>query len=128
MDNQEAFNGVVEHLLKQRVPAFDVIDGKNAGMATCRYRTKHGLKCGIGGIMPDEIYDPAMEGLSVAQVINGFKKAESFFAGARVDLLCRLQVLHDRNASNTFTVESINDDCVEIANDFELKLPNVLLG
>lgn len=54
---QEIYNKVRDHLLAQ---------GKRAGTATrCLYR--HGnLKCAIGSLIPDEAYDPAIEGDGVS--------------------------------------------------------------
>lgn len=66
MTKQEIFEKVVIHLRNQGRRA----TGKSHPMAAskCKYRTSDGLKCGIGCLIPDELYDPSFEGKSVTCV------------------------------------------------------------
>ena len=55
MTNQEIFNTVAKHMLKQGVRAVD----KNGA---CQYKTPAGNKCAFGCLIPDELYNPCLEG------------------------------------------------------------------
>ncbi len=55
MTSQTMFDRVATHLLTQNKPARD-------SNGECRYRTKDGLKCAIGELIPDDKYDPDFEG------------------------------------------------------------------
>lgn len=57
MTNQEAFTAVVLHLRKQ---------GRRAMTGTdCLYRAPDGCKCAIGALIPDDQYNPNLEGSNV---------------------------------------------------------------
>lgn len=53
----EARKKIVEHLTKQKSRAAD--DGG------CRYRTEDGKMCAVGCLIPDALYSPEIEGVSV---------------------------------------------------------------
>lgn len=57
MTNQELFDKVATHLLKQ---------GRRSVRANgeCAYRGKDGLRCAIGVLIPDDKYGRGLEGLS----------------------------------------------------------------
>lgn len=56
MDFQKTFDKVAIHLRKQ---------GKAATVgAGCMYRTDEGLKCAVGCLIPDELYDARIEGVA----------------------------------------------------------------
>lgn len=52
---QQIFDKIVMHLREQRLPA------RGKGDYACSYRTRDGLKCAIGCLIPDEKYDPDIE-------------------------------------------------------------------
>ncbi len=54
MDKQAVFNTVAKHLLTQGRQAMD-------SGGHCVYRGKDGLRCAIGALIPDEVYDPVIE-------------------------------------------------------------------
>jgi len=54
-DNLEVYNKVRQHLLNQNKKAM-------IGNGACRYRTDEGLKCSVGCLIPDELYDDKAEG------------------------------------------------------------------
>lgn len=61
MTNQEIFDTVARHLLTQKKEC------RSDSSGGCRYR--HGyLRCAIGVLIPDDVYDKAIEGIPV----NGF--------------------------------------------------------
>jgi hypothetical protein len=94
MTNQEIFDKVAHHLLTQRQVS------RTEGC--CRYRDDHGLKCAIGCLIPDEIYDPTIEEATV-----GTRKVMGLLSRAGVipeydqvhvlltDFLQDLQLVHD---------------------------------
>lgn len=59
LDRQKTFDTMLAHLRQQGKPA--VVHGTTS----CRYRTSDGLKCAVGALIPDENYDPSIEGGSV---------------------------------------------------------------
>lgn len=64
--HQEAFNEVMNHLKQQGVYA--TMPAPNAPFShKCVYRSDTGLKCAIGALIPDECYDPSLEGKSASQ-------------------------------------------------------------
>lgn len=97
MDGQRVFNDVARHLITQGKRASDV-------NGTCFYRGPEGTRCAIGGIMPDDIYDPSMEGKAVfAPELKPFH----WFIGAQgkdrfssdLNFLASLQQIHDSDRS-----------------------------
>lgn len=72
----------------------------------CRYRAPNGDKCVVGSLIPDELYDPEMEGVSVfrigsvddprADILKEcLEKAGVVLDNATLDLLNDCQTLHD---------------------------------
>lgn len=55
MTRQQIFNKVATHLLTQNKRAV----GPDGG---CQYRTHDGLRCAVGALIPDGMYDIGMEG------------------------------------------------------------------
>jgi hypothetical protein len=58
MTNQEVFDTVVTHLLAQGV--------KSESETGCMYRGPHNLKCAVGCLIPDELYDSIIEGSNLS--------------------------------------------------------------
>lgn len=58
MTEQEIFDKVATHLLTQNEKAVNSTGG-------CVYRTGKGLKCAVGCLISDDLYDPSLEGLGV---------------------------------------------------------------
>ncbi len=84
---QEIFDKVSVHLLTQGKRALGD-DGQR-----CKYRAPDGSKCAVGILIPDDAYDPVMEGhpssaLCMVAALPPFFTTEG-------DLLSDLQVLHD---------------------------------
>ena len=85
MTKQEIFNTVAKHLLKQGAAA---VDG-----AQCVYRDPSGASCAVGCLIPDEVYDEAMEGDLAADVISGYPALHHLLP--HLDLVSALQSAHD---------------------------------
>lgn len=60
--NREIFDTVKAHLLQQDDRAFDPDSG------ACRYRDQKGRKCAVGCVIPDELYNPLMEGATIVSI------------------------------------------------------------
>lgn len=91
MDQQQTFDRVARHLLTQGRKSVAVDD------ATHRYRGPAGMRCAIGCLIPDRLYDERMEGLSVLHA--GIYL--TFGAGREdVAFLDGLQRVHDCHGAN----------------------------
>jgi len=101
MEAQEVFNKVVLHLYMQGEPAFGPTEG-------CCYRGINGSSCAVGCLIPDDKYDPIIEGVDILQVIEGQNPLYITKSSARLttilkelslldhlELLQDLQVVHD---------------------------------
>lgn len=69
------------------------------GSDSCVYRGPNGLKCGIGLVLPDELYVERMdlEGMNstIAQVLGEYPGVAEFFDGVPVQFLTDIQHAHD---------------------------------
>ena len=92
MTHQEIFDKVVMNLAIQGEVSFML--NRDGEIKTCAYRGVGGLTCSIGGIIPDSLYDPIMEGESVCD-IYGYPEVEEFFGEHNQDLLTYIQDIHD---------------------------------
>lgn len=88
MNNQEVFDKVVTHLRTQNRPSFEDHEG-------CMYRGPGGTMCAVGCLIPDNVYDAAMEREGVqAKVVSQVLKTLGF-TGPQINLLGVLQKEHD---------------------------------
>ena len=86
---QEVFDLVVEHLFAQGRPAYDDSQG-------CMYRTYDGLRCAVGVLIPDDLYDPAFETSNAVRVIQKLFAADLADWREHKKLLNALQLAHDK--------------------------------
>ena len=94
MTRQEMFNAAARQLLNQGGPA--LTPGGPFGTDRCAYRGPNGTRCAVGALIPDELYDPAMEGKPVWTVMNEFPAVYRLFHGVRNEtFLGDLQAVHD---------------------------------
>lgn len=86
---QQTFNKVVRHLRKQQKKAKC---SSKFLKGTCAYRTKSGLMCAAGCLIPDELYNKEFEGQGV-----GSEPLSILFEnlGHDIDLVSYLQLVHD---------------------------------
>jgi hypothetical protein len=87
MNQQEIFDAVTQHLLTQNAQA-------RAG-GRCVYRGKNGLRCAIGGILPDLLYVPSMEGRTALSLMENYPKVAEYFGADNTQFLDGLQEVHD---------------------------------
>lgn len=94
MNKQEVFTKVKNHLLKQGEKAVVGKDNIN-----CKYRTKDGLKCAIGCLIPDKNYNPIIEGDNIysSAVVKSLPFEVSNSSEIGFDFLEELQHIHDSN-------------------------------
>lgn len=91
MTKQETFDFVVQHLYRQGRPADDGY--------YCAYRTKDGLKCAAGCLIPDDMYSRRLEMRTVHQLIlEGHTVPEEF--SKHYHMVKELQSIHDCWDSN----------------------------
>lgn len=70
MNKQEVFEKVAKHLLKQNAKARAIVhdtdpDAIYNDIPGCAYRGDNGTKCAVGCLIPDELYKPDFENISV---------------------------------------------------------------
>lgn len=80
---QEVFDQVVEHLLKQRAQSRHATD--------CAYRGDGGLKCAAGCLIADDEYSEELEGLGWAVLVRNRPNFPKRHSG----LIQGLQAIHD---------------------------------
>ena len=85
ISNQEVFDKVVAHARQQGCKSIDE-EGR-----LCLYRDGLGNKCFAGIFIPDEIYNPKMEGCPIPQLVEDY----NLFSEVDTDLLYSLQTIHD---------------------------------
>ena len=62
MTEQEIFDTVLAHLREQG-------EASTNRSGECRYRGEGGTSCAVGCLIPDELYDPMIEGLVLEQIV-----------------------------------------------------------
>ena len=63
MTQQEIFDTVLAHLRKQGKASM-------SGADSCRYRGPDGTACAVGCLIPDELYDPLIEGADSTSIFK----------------------------------------------------------
>lgn len=89
MTRQEIFDTVVCHL--------NTMPHRSLLKDNCAYRSSDGLKCAVGCLIPDDVYDPAMEHITIEALIEGARQwgLPAFFCRENIRFLGRLQSTHD---------------------------------
>ena len=98
--NQEIFDRVVAHALKQRARSI-------SETGNCRYRGPDGTKCFVGLFINDEHYTRMLEGRTLGYVkIRAALEASGFIPADHTgwDLLADLQHMHDFSAPNDWAL------------------------
>ena len=91
MEAQEIYDKVKAHLLTQGERSTDM--GNH-----CLYRGPNGLKCAVGCLIPDDLYDPLMEAPgnnSVIAVAALCPALRELWGGHNLGLISVLQGVHD---------------------------------
>ena len=92
MNPQEIYDTVKEHLLTQMEESMHPVH------KYCMYRNPSGLKCAVGCLIPDELYDPRMDnggvsGKGLSLLLQEFSLPEWMLKNS--GLLHALQRVHD---------------------------------
>lgn len=108
LDRQKLFDLVSEKLIAQGRGSFTIVDSNRV---SCAYRNTDGLKCAIGHLIPDELYDPKMENGTAFSVLNNFPKLKNYIFSEfksdaflhntiqEIEFLDDLQLVHDSSCS-----------------------------
>ena len=91
---QEVFNIVSAHLLTQIKRSIKTLNGSY--FSACAYRGKNGMKCAAGVLIPDDQYNPKMEGLFWDELVKANYVENKF-----VEEIAELQFIHDSNSEET---------------------------
>jgi hypothetical protein len=74
MTKQEMFDNAYNHF---RQPGAEL--GRNYGSQACLYRTRTGGSCAIGCQIPDALYNKAMEGSEISDVLYEYEEIRKLF-------------------------------------------------
>ena len=91
MTKQQVFDKVATHLLTQGKASRAVVGGE----VGCAYRGEDGTSCAVGCLLPDELYDPEMEGKNAKWVLSYCPAFKDLFVPGVWSLLASLHSLHD---------------------------------
>lgn len=97
LTKQEIFDKVKKHLLEQGEHAMEDLE--------CRYRTAGGLKCAVGCLIPDKIYNPSIEGLMVEDLDPKYLPEVDPLDAGSFGLLEDLQYVHDEYPTDIWEEE-----------------------
>jgi hypothetical protein len=121
---QEVFDIVVNHLFTQGRPAHDGVQG-------CMYRAPDGLRCAVGVLIPDDLYDPEFETNSADKVIHDLFKSGLADWREHEKLLLALQDAHDNSFRTSvydfnttaydFNTTALRTQLLKVAAEFSLE-------
>jgi len=89
MNPQKLFENIIKHQRKQGRQCTTEV-----GLCVYRYDDK-GLKSAIGSVMPDDLYNENIEGLTIKAVYNAFLEIQEYFGQDNLALLILMQEVHD---------------------------------
>jgi hypothetical protein len=124
MTRQEIFNRAYKHALSMKALAKDVVFGGGQHPTySSKYRAKNGEKCLMGSFIPDEKYDPSIEGKAVDILFFdmeglGLNDLSENISGFLLDL----QRCHDR-ASSIDGMHGMMERLKHFAGDRGLTIP-----
>jgi hypothetical protein len=120
MTPQEIFDTVARHLFTQGERAGIVQDDAGYGDDfSCRYRAPGGATCAVGRLLPDDAYDPGMEGNAVDTICRAYADMLPAWMLVHEELLSRLQYVHD-SGDHWFSDERMRFELSLIAISFKL--------
>lgn len=95
MTKQELFTKVSSHLRQQRSRSVMTRPGRGSGViVACAYRGEDGKKCALGILIPDDKYNPDIEGARGSDVIKNYTEIKKPSKGL-LRLADALQAIHD---------------------------------
>lgn len=124
MDNQTALNAAAAGLMAQGCCSI--------GNVRCAYRGREGRKCGVGFLIPDELYGKELEGHDSYELLD-LRRMHEHFRGCDPALLKSIQRAHD----NAACIENVDASkwrdemavqMVAIADIFRLEIPPAVVA
>ena len=85
----------------------------------CLYRGPRGTKCGIGIVIPDDLYRKGMEGMAIEDNCANYPEVSVFLAGVDPTFAVLIQKAHD-DARNK---EDQKRRLLTLAENYDLTLP-----
>jgi hypothetical protein len=117
MNNQQAFNKMVRHLRKQNKRS------SNQDGGICSYRTYDGLRCAVGSLIPNRLYDYGFEHQTIEYAMKTHPPLGEYLAGVSLNLMQHMQAIHDDEPVGKW------EQCFkEAAKKFNLTLPKLTGG
>lgn len=121
MTNQEIFDFVAKKLIKQGKPSGKIIEDKfseSVKTFQCLYRSPDGYKCAAGHLIPNELYNPKMEGATSDAIFIDWNE----LGITDVSFVRQLQYTHDQVTSidNTNWLTRWKDGMIDVATKYNL--------
>lgn len=108
MTTQEAYDGIRSHFSRSYV-MFGAGQSPKGLWTVCLYRgdgtPESATRCAVGCLIPDDLYDPAMESVDALDLIDTFGVLQGYFYGVDTGFLRAAQTLHDR-----YGLAAVNDN------------------
>jgi hypothetical protein len=121
MTPQEIFDTVARHLFTQgqRAGILRDDDDSHGDDFSCRYRAPGGATCAVGKLLPDDAYDPGMEGNAVDGICSAYGDMLPTWMLDQQVLLNWLQKVHDTK-DHWFSDERMRFELSLVAISFKL--------
>lgn len=121
LTKQKAFNKVWDHFVTKQSP-LSIAKGK---MNSCCYRLDHTascpIRCAVGLFIPDEVYNPKFEGLTVVGLLEEFPEALKNIDENNIYFYSALQNVHDSMIDSSEL--SLQDKLRYLAKQYKLTVP-----
>ena len=120
---QETFDLIAAHLIKQNAKSLAVDPESPWKRLACAYRGQGGMKCAAGAVLPDDRYEPSMEG---GTVVPNFRASGARPRSARVSSALEevghdLTLVHDlQQVHDYYETPEWPDALIRVATRFEL--------
>lgn len=119
MTKQKIFNKVYKHLLTQKKKSM-IDDSEAPNGYRCLYRGKDGLKCAIGALIPDRLYNVGIENMGISYLMSRNADIAKYLGRSHTFFLSELQSIHD---SSFHTPAQWEDKLKMLAKTHDLTIP-----
>src|SRR5581483_987856 len=125
MTNQDVLNRVWEWFVTMRHQRSAIKTGDPLLGYKCCYRSPRNTRCGVGCLIPDELYKDNFENTNVCYIIKHNPDIRALFAGVDSNLLHDVQVAHDEYAPEAKKgfANHMKRELAAIATKYNLQLP-----
>lgn len=142
LTSQEAFNEVWKHFVVEKnkpgMGRASEEDGEpDHEVFVCKYRGENGTKCAVGCLIPDDLYDPSMEGKNVNDIViphSPYPRVCELFENVDPELLRAMQSAHDNLDGVLFheqdsvdTAAAMKKKLQDIARAYKLTIPETIV-